>query len=81
MYRCFICTQGMKLQQTEIVSDHVSVGLFHEITAHISVKFGTGEKLSLILYLCEQLLLCMTFKLIPLKKSSLSDNALRCMWE
>jgi len=65
MYPCFICTQGMKLKQTEIVSDRVSVGLFHEITAHISIKFGVREKLSYILYLCNQLLLCMTFKLTP----------------
>jgi len=42
MYPCFICTQGMKLQQKEIVSDRESVGLFHEITAQISIKFGKG---------------------------------------
>ena len=46
MYPCSICTQGMKLKQKEIVSDRVSVGLFHEITVHISIKFGVGEKLS-----------------------------------
>jgi hypothetical protein len=67
MSPCFICTQGMKLQQAEIVSDRVSEGLFHEITAHISIKFGIGGKLSFIHYLCNQLLLCMTFKLIPKK--------------
>jgi hypothetical protein len=45
MYPSFICTQGMELQQTVIVSDRVSVGLFHEITVHISIKFGIGQKL------------------------------------
>jgi hypothetical protein len=36
----------MKLQQTEIVSDCVSVGTFHKFTDHISIKFGIQEKLS-----------------------------------